>query len=220
MSNRYRDQKGRYTTSPARRKLELVEELYRAFDFFNKYFSNGELPNVVITVQEAGRRQAYGWFGSSFWRDKTTQDSVPEINISAEYLSRGHEGVLETLLHEMSHLHNYINDIRDCSSGQYHNKKFKVAAEKFGLVVEKTHNKGWAYTTLSDVSRRAIEEFNPNESLFKTLNRKRVKRNIDKKYISLIVNASLEDLLKQTVERKKLSQREVVEAALVNYCNL
>lgn len=220
MSNRYRDQKGRYTKSPGRRKLQLVEELYRSFDFFNKYFTNGELPNAVITIQESGRRRAYGWFGSSSWRDRETQDSVPEINISAEWVNRGYEAVLETLLHEMSHLYNYMNDIKDCSSGQYHNKKFKITAEKFGLAVEKTHNKGWAFTSLTDVAKKAIEELSPDESLFKSLNRKRARPILDKKYISLIVDASMEEMLKNTVERSDMSQREVVQAALVSYCNL
>ena len=127
--NPYRDQKtGRYISSPASRSQQLHNELYRAFDFFNNVFAENKLPKVVITIQESGRRNAYGWFGNGFWTDRLAGEAVPEINLSAEYLTRGPEGLLETLLHEMAHLWNAsVTKIRDCSGGQYHNKHFKKA---------------------------------------------------------------------------------------------
>ena len=76
----YRDKKtGRYITSPATRSQNLHSELYRAFDFFNDRFAEKKLPKVVITVQESGRRNAYGWFGNAFWSDGLAGDKVPEI---------------------------------------------------------------------------------------------------------------------------------------------
>lgn len=213
--NQYRDQKtGRYISSPASRSQQLHNELYRAFDFFNNVFADGKLPKVVITIQESGRRNAYGWFGNGFWTDRLAGDHVPEINLSAEYLSRGSNGLLETLLHEMAHLWNAtVENIRDCSGGQYHNKHFKTAAERFGLKVSRDGKRGWAYTALTDVSREAISELNPDTQLFKSLKRKTIKKSEDR-YFSLIVNLSLKQPLKDALDRAGCSQRQFVEAAI------
>lgn len=208
---------GQFAKSPARRSQELLDELYRAFDFFNDKFAEGKLPKVVITIQESGRKNALGWFGNGFWSDSITGNGVPEINLSAEYLARGPSGLLETLLHEMAHLYNaVVEEIRDCSSGQYHNKHFKRAAELFGLTVKRTHNKGWAYTQLGEEAEKAIKEFNPNREVYKSLRRKRMGSNAEKRYISLIVSAAHEGALKEAIEKSGLSQREFVEDAIVS----
>lgn len=213
--NQYRDQKtGRYISSPASRSQQLHNELYRAFDFFNNVFADGKLPKVVITIQESGRRNAYGWFGNGFWTDRLAGESIPEINLSAEYLSRGSNGLLETLLHEMAHLWNAtVESIRDCSGGQYHNKHFKTAAERFGLKVTRDGKRGWAYTALTDISREAISELDPDTQLFKSLKRKTIKKS-DDRYFSLIVNLDLKQPLKDALEKTGCSQRQFVEAAI------
>ena len=213
--NQYRDKAtGRYIASPARRSQQLYNELYRAFDMFNGIFADGKLPNVVITIQESGRRNAYGWFGNGFWSDRLAGEAVPEINLSAEYLSRGPEGLLETLLHEMAHLWNAtVENVRDCSGGQYHNKKFKKAAERFGLSVERDGKRGWAYTKLTEISEKAIKEFNPDEHVFKSLMRKRSGKR-DDRYFSLIVNLDLKQPLKDAIEITGMKQREFVEQAI------
>lgn len=213
--NRYRDQKtGRYISDPAARSQQLYKELYRAFDFFNNVFADNKLPKVVITIQESGRRNAYGWFGNGFWTDRLAGENVPEINLSAEYLSRGPEGLLETLLHEMAHLWNAtVENVRDCSGGQYHNKHFKTAAERFELEVERDGKRGWAYTKLTDKSRHAIEELNLDDRLFQGLKRKTIKKTEDR-YFSLIVNLDLKQPLKDALERTGCSQRQFVEAAI------
>jgi hypothetical protein len=215
MNNQYRDKiTGRYTTSPATRSQQLYTELYRAFDFFNGHFAENKLPKVVITVQESGRRNAYGWFGNAFWTDRSTGDAVPEINLSAEYLSRGSNGLLETLLHEMAHLWNAcVVDIKDCPDGRYHNKKFKTAAEQFGLEVKRDGTRGWAYTNLTDDSRAAIKKLKPLENAFKTLRRKSIQAKPER-YMSLIIDAELKDTLKAAITTSSMSQREFVETAI------
>lgn len=214
-TKQYRDKStGRYIKSPASRSQELYTELYRAFDAFNQIFADNKLPKVVITIQESGRRNAYGWFGNGFWTDRLAGEAVPEINLSAEYMSRGPEGLLETLLHEMAHLWNAtVREVRDCSGGQYHNKHFKEAAERFGLEVSRDGKRGWAYTKLTDISRKAIDALEVNEDLFKGLRRKRTGSKPDR-YFSLIVNLDLKDSLKTAVEVSGVKQREFVERAL------
>ena len=210
-----RDRKtGRFISSPASRSQQLYGELYRAFDLFNNVFADNKLPKVVITIQESGRRNAYGWFGNGFWSDRLAGESVPEINLSAEYLSRGPEGLLETLLHEMAHLWNAtVAQERDCSGGQYHNKHFKTAAERFGLEVSRDGKRGWAYTKLTDLSREAIDQLEINESLFSGLKRKTLKKS-DDRYFSLIVNLDLKQPLKEALQATGCSQRQFVEAAI------
>ena len=211
----YRDKKtGRYISSPAARSQQLYSELYRAFDIFNTTFADNKLPKVVITIQESGRRNAYGWFGNGFWKDNLVGDSVPEINLSAEYLSRGANCLLETLLHEMAHLWNAcVEKVSDCSGGQYHNKKFKIAAERFGLSVERSGTRGWSHTKLDQLAVDAIKKVDADESLFNGLRRKNIKK-VHDRYFSLIVNSSYKERLKRVVEASSLSQREFVEAAL------
>jgi hypothetical protein len=215
MTHKYRDkQTGKFITSPASRSQSLYNELYRAFDHFNQVFADGKLPKVVITIQESGRRNAYGWFGNGFWTDKLAGEAVPEINLSAEYLSRGPEALLETLLHEMAHLWNAtVEDVKDCSSGQYHNKHFKAAAERFGLEVSRDGKRGWAYTRLTDTSRQVISELETNEQLYVGLRRRRNAKRPDR-YFSLIVNLDLKEQLKTALEATGMKQREFVERAL------
>lgn len=205
---------GRFTSSPATKMKRIYSELYRAFDHFNKIFTDNSLPKPVITIQESGRKNAYGWFGKGFWYDNDQGAGVPEINISAEYLSRGVNGVLETLLHEMAHFYNAVNEIKDCSSGQYHNKHFKRAAEMFGLKVERSGTRGYAYTSLTETSQQAIETLKADESLFKDIRRRKVGPMREKKYISLVVDAAIEPHLQEAIEVSGSTQKQFVQNAI------
>ena len=213
----YRDVKtGRFIANPADRSRQMHDELYRAFDYFNEVFAENKLPKVVITIQESGRRNAYGWFGNGFWSDNLAGESVPEINLSAEYTSRGAKALLETLLHEMAHLWNAtVGNVRDCSGGQYHNKHFKSAAERFGLEVKRDGTRGWAYTKLTETSEKAIEMLDVNEQLFEGLRRK-TKSSKPDRYFSLIVNVDLKQPLKNAIDASGMKQREFVEQAIAD----
>jgi len=215
MTDYYRDATtGRFVESPAQRSQLLLGELYRAFDFFNDRFMENDLPKVVITIQEAGRRNALGWFGKSFWSDRVCGDGVSEINFSAEFMYRSPEAILETLLHEMAHLKNAVDGVRDCTSGQYHNKHFKNTAEKFGLTVERGGNKGYAFTSLDEEGLKAVSDFNPDKKAFSGLRRKTVKPATEKRYMSLIVDRAFADLIASGITRTGLTQKQFVEFAI------
>jgi hypothetical protein len=114
-----------------------LAELHKAFDLYNDEFFEGKLPQVVITIQSQGKRNAYGWISvAKVWSDGAGAE-LHEINISAEHIgSRDNKmvDVLQTLLHEMIHLYALENDIQDVSrNGSYHNKKFKANAEAHGM---------------------------------------------------------------------------------------
>ena len=194
--------------------IALTKELYRAFHVFNKRFSDGKLITPIITLQPSEGKNAYGWFGSKFWIDKRTKKGVSEINLSAEYLARGCNGVLETLLHEMAHLKNAQAGIRDCTSGQYHNKRFKEAAQEFGLTVTRIKGKGYARTDLDDEAKQAIKELDPKEQLFNAFKRKTVAKKTDDKYVTLVVRKQYRDMLDAVMSVTSCNKREWVEAAI------
>ncbi len=221
MSTQFRDKKtGRFTDSPAKRNQSLVNELYRAFDFFNEAFAENKLPKCIITIQNKGQRQACGWFSYGMWSDNITDKGVPEINISAEYGAAGTTSILETLLHEMAHYWNAFHNIDDCSSNQYHNKKFKSAAERFGLKVTKMGYRGWAWTSLEQPAKDAIKELAPDEDSFQSLRRRSPHTLKANKYTHLVVLSEVGDNVKHYAHANGLSVREVTEAALDNYLGL
>lgn len=215
-SKYYRDSQGRFTHDPAKRSTLALNELYRSFDFFNQYFADGRLPKVVITVQESGRKNALGWFAHQSWIDNICNDHACEINLSAEYIGSNAHDTLCTLLHEMAHLYNASRGVKDCSSGQYHNKHFKNAAEYFGLDVTRIGNRGYAKTNLGERALDAIKELNVDEKMLCSLKRKRQVSVREKRYMSLIVSHELEDMINSVLSDINLSQKEFVEQAILN----
>lgn len=148
-----------------------LEELYRIFDILNDDKFDGELSEPVITIQKT-RGSTLGHFTlNRTWRDKNNEEdeetSYYEINIDPRWFnSRTPADVAETLLHEMCHYYNKMNDIKDCS-GNVHNKKFKKSAENVGLVVERGKSVGWGYTSMSDELRAYMDEVvKPNDKAF------------------------------------------------------
>ena len=195
--------------------IKLLEEIYRAYDFFNNYFYQGELNRPVIMISSKGGRSAYGWFGARFWKEGDQEFS--EINLSAEHMSRSCDEILETLLHEMAHLKNAQNEIHDCSDNQYHNKNFKIAAEFFGLEVERRKGYGWATTKLGGKARQAIEGLNPDKELYGLYKMEAPKKTYDR-YIPLIVDNIEEN--EKVLEKGALcfrSKKEFVEVAIHEY---
>lgn len=159
--------------------IAAIKELERGYQFFVKHFKVTELEkiNVVFTlIPNGSKRRFNGWFAESKWKEKVDEEKIDsnppekyhEINICADTLNRNPEDIFETLLHEMAHLLNSVRGVNDCNpKNQYHNKKFKsVAEENFHLIVEKFPGRGYAKTSLSETSRKAIEQLNPNKEAF------------------------------------------------------
>lgn len=137
-----------------------LAEFHRVFDAVNEKFFKGDLPSPIITIQSNGRMvNALGWCTS--WRawqtakaeaeaegdeEGGTLDGRFEINLSAEYMNRPTNDLMETLVHEVAHYANAHQGTKDCSGSQYHNKHFKAMAEYLWLHVEKTPKHGWART--------------------------------------------------------------------------
>jgi hypothetical protein len=116
----------------------------------NGVYFNNELERPVITIQTDSTSGAYGWISvGRVWSSKD-EKWFREINLCAEHMNRSAELIITTLLHEMCHLYNLQHDIQDCSrGGTYHNAKFKLVAERCGLLVAKDERYGFCITTPS-----------------------------------------------------------------------
>lgn len=78
--------------------------------------------------------------------------------VVAEHLNRNPADIVETLLHESAHALNFARGIKDCSRNQYHNRRFKEAAEEVGLLVEQVPHYGFALTQLRPDTFTRYEE--------------------------------------------------------------
>lgn len=124
---------------------------------------------IVVTIQAAGRRQAYGWFANDRWQGATAEGeekpaAFHEINISAEHIKTCDVG--ELLLHELAHAENKQRGVRDCA-GQRHNRRFKTMAEALGLIVEEpTGPVGYGETKLGERGKAFLEKCGFKAELF------------------------------------------------------
>ena len=147
----------------------LTDELHKSFHFFNKTFYKNSLPEPSILVQNKGnRKNVLGWCTvNKIWNDYSTNEKKYEITLVAEYLHLGMLPILSTLLHEMAHLYNLVNNIQDTTrGGTYHNKKFKEIAEKSGLIIEHHKTYGWTLTRLQPSTINLINNSGINEEAF------------------------------------------------------
>ena len=129
----------------------LVTALARIWGAIRK--RHPEVPGVVLlpAPNPHGNANVLGHFAALRWSARKAQDSavVHEVIVVAEHLNRTPEDILETLLHEAAHAMNFERKIKDCSASQYHNQRFKAAAEELGLVVDQVPHYGFARTCLA-----------------------------------------------------------------------
>ena len=140
----------------------VIQDLEDLFQMFNDKYFECELAKPVITVSpNTAKVNELGWCTQyKAWKDLDGEERYFEINICAEHLARQFTEVAGTMLHEMVHLYNLQNGVKDTSrEGTYHNKKFKESAESHGLVVENTEKYGWAKTDLTEEAKAETESF-------------------------------------------------------------
>ncbi len=139
----------------------IIKALEDLFKIFNDKFFNSALLKPVITLSQKGTKSVRGWCtAEKVWEDRRAEKYY-ELNICPEFLKNPIEEVCETLLHEMAHLKNVIDNIPDCSSGgQYHNKNFKMSAENYGLTIEKHPRYGYSITSLKPETLEFINGLN------------------------------------------------------------
>lgn len=144
-----------------------IAELHSIFNKFNTHFFNGKLEIPVIVIQTRTKRTLGTFSVNRPWKIVTEEGNKFEITLSGEYLHRPTEEICATLLHEMVHLYNEVNEIKDTSNNNvYHNKKFKEQAEKFGLIITHAKTIGWSVTELQETTKEVVKGFKINEEAF------------------------------------------------------
>lgn len=134
-----------------------VSQLEHIYNSLNADFWNGELPQVIITVQS--KPGTYGHSSrAKVWQRK--EDQLYELNFAAEVLSYPIEDTVDTCLHEMVHIYCRLHDIKEVSNGTaYHNKLFKAIAEAHGLTCVYTGSRyGWNTTPNDSLVEYAINK--------------------------------------------------------------
>lgn len=122
-----------------------------------------EPKNLVVTIQTKGRKNALGWFWANRWKNQQ-KGVIHEINLSAETLRDCNPG--EVIIHELAHAENQTLGIKDCTN-QVHNKKFKVMAERLGLVVKPRDKRyGFGFTDLGEPAKAFLADVKYNPSVF------------------------------------------------------
>ena len=122
--------------------------LNKIFNLLNgKYFENA-LSKPVITIQSTPKAYGHVTIYHTWLSD---EEHRRELNIGAGTLNRPIEETVATMLHEMVHLYNLERGVQDCSrGGTYHNKQFKIEAEKRDLIIDHHPAYGWTITHPSD----------------------------------------------------------------------
>ena len=149
--------------------VNATMELEKLFDNLNRVKFESKLPKPMICIQSYGRgRKLYGWCTlQKIWKENEEADGYYEITICAEFLKRPFEDIATTLLHEMVHLYNVENGVKDCSNNNvYHNKKFKNEAEARGLKITKDKTIGWSISELNEDTKLIVHSLGIDESVF------------------------------------------------------
>ena len=142
------------------------------------------VPVVVITFEDLQKQKCKGKFNGGSWieADGTV---MAHIRISQRYFGNVKE-LVQVLIHEMNHLWNHVNGIKDCNSkGRFHNSWFGAKALQCGFEFEGeftgenahlingeqvdgwSKKVGWGYTKLSAKLEKLIEtKLKPNADLF------------------------------------------------------
>ena len=132
-------------TTRTSRTAGYLEKIFRAVN--NDSFG-GEIEEPIISIMSTPGAYGHVTVGK-VWKRKG--EDRHELNISADWLQRPIEHVVATIIHEMVHLYNIQNGIQDTSrGGSYHNKRFKVEAEKHMIHIEKHDKYGWTLTSPTD----------------------------------------------------------------------
>lgn len=136
---------------------ERVQALETAFYLINEKLYAPLNKKIIlpcfITIQSRGKHAAYGWcYQVPNWKNAIGQSIAYEINIAAETLDRPLEDTFITLAHEMVHLYNIQNQIKDVSSTSgRHNRRFAEGCKLIGLACV-------AHSKLGQTTQRPITE--------------------------------------------------------------
>lgn len=120
--------------------------------------NNQDVPEVVVTFGAGTLNRAgvvLGHFAPNRWIAGEDERTIHELFVGGEGLQLGAASVLATLLHEAAHATAATRGVKDTSrQGRYHNDRFRVIAEEFGLNL--THSKmlGWSDSEVTEATAK------------------------------------------------------------------
>jgi len=115
----------------------FLRELEMAFDHFNNSLFDGALSMPVHVVRQ-DKKVVFRFLPDSH-----------SLVIGSKFSSATQETILQEYLHEMIHMENSRRGEVDCTSNQYHNKRFLETALEKGFFVSKHEAQGWSKTRFS-----------------------------------------------------------------------
>lgn len=119
---------------PITDKLAVVQEVESAFQLVNKEMFGNRLRIPTITLQ-LEKKVIFRFTPESY-----------HMLIGSRFATANIKEIEEHLLHEMVHVSNHTDGVVDCTSNQYHNKRFLAAALEAGLYVCRHKTQGWGVT--------------------------------------------------------------------------
>lgn len=126
---------------------EVQQLLEKMYNDLNSIYYNNELAPTLITIMKSRHGKDLGWGSAEkIWYQKEDNDNHEsnayyEINICADALYMSIHEIANIMLHEMAHIYNAQNNIKDTSRfGTYHNKKYAQTAESHGLICREDPN--------------------------------------------------------------------------------
>jgi predicted SprT family Zn-dependent metalloprotease len=144
-----------------------IAESERFISFLNNKFNLGLQNDLIILIHETSPN-IKGFFRpqENIKSFELVEEKKPinSITLSSHTLT---STPYETLAHELAHYINHAQGIKDCSGNQYHNKHFKLMAEKLLLKVDKDRVRGFAYTEETQEFKAMLQEFSPSPDAFK-----------------------------------------------------
>ena len=164
---------------------KIHNELDRLFDVFNEKYYDNFLVKPMIIIQSTGKKpiNVYCTLVKTWKKVDEEGHELYEIGISAEHLAREVYGLCGTLLHEMTHLFCLMSGIKDVSPNFiYHNKKFKIEAEKRGLIIEQAPKIGYSVTKLNEEAKVFVDSLTIDPELFTYARMLFVKPKVENKY--------------------------------------
>ncbi len=122
---------------------EFYELLNQAYQHFNNRLFEDQLPWCMLTLQRS--RNTMGYFSPERWVDGKGY-KAHEIALNPAYFARHRViDVLQTLVHEQSHLWQHLHGRHRSRSG-YHNREWADKMESIGLVPSSTGEVGGSRT--------------------------------------------------------------------------
>lgn len=153
--------------------VPVIQELERAYSFFNHRFFDNGLPVDILIVLGNGNVFSGRFLGHfAARRGGVARQCSYSIGVNFQPFDEGSAHVCAVLLHEMVHLCNHCLGLVDtCPSRRcYHNMVFRDTALRAGLVCEGRDKKfGYMQTRLSEAGEEVVRDFNPKPVLARRL---------------------------------------------------